>query len=901
MDLSTTALYLLIFLISSALLYNQLVAKRIPTRLHPDQAPRSRSGMVLAAGFDLHPPAGGVDIVFVHGLGSNPDTTWHARKPKRTSGTIDEEYVCWITDFLPQDFTPEDLRYVRAFFYNYDSWWRKDALVIRLSQLGKQLLDSIHLEMRTTKEERTRKIIFVGHSYGGLVIKQALIQAKSVPIFHDIAEDTKAVFFLGTPHRGSKFSIWGKLIARALKPLGSNYSIIEGLSYDSQSLLDLHGSFIDAGFDDLRVTNFFEQRRARILKIWFASWGEFVVEEQSAIYHGRQVKLVGLPTDHSGLNKFGYRTDTYHRILSELRETINSIRLQSPSSAAQLQINTMDSACLNSLYFPEMTARQGEVQDAHRNSCSWIRTHEQYKNWEADLHGLLWIQGSPGSGKSTLMKKILQMSRNGEKSGHIHLAFFFHRRGTQLQKTPIGLYRTILFQLLKQVPSAGTEFQKAYEEKIKYSGEYGKNWEWREAELRRVLKSTLITATRTSDIKIFIDALDEAGEDSARSVVDYLHELHQQLLESAHHIRICFSCRYYPVIRTSGGFQIYVDKENAGDISIYVREELKKWISLNGSDFESDHLALLQENITSKASGVFLWVYLVLPNIAKQYNNGKGIEEVLQILDRVPPNLSDIYQHIITELVDPTDRDQTLHLMQWICLAQRPLSVTELRYALASDEISCHPFQGSAEESKGFIQSDLQLERMINGLSGGLAEVRTHTDGFHNSDRRTVQFIHQSVIDFMLKYGFTLFNYGSAGNAIGQSHDRLARACINYLMLGKVQNAAASLLSMAYHRRDSQKLENHPFLQYATTSWFLHAEKAESLNIPQNDIIQRFQWPNTLPFLHWIEIYKGLINREPLSYSERCPGREANLIHVAAASNLKSVVLELSKSDPCFE
>lgn len=79
-------------------------------------------------------------IIFVHGLGSNPDTTWG---PKGTS---------WVSDFLPQDIPAVFHKDVRIFFYNYDSYWKRDAVQARLWSLGKSLLDHISSEIRGKEE-----------------------------------------------------------------------------------------------------------------------------------------------------------------------------------------------------------------------------------------------------------------------------------------------------------------------------------------------------------------------------------------------------------------------------------------------------------------------------------------------------------------------------------------------------------------------------------------------------------------------------------------------------------------------------------------------------------------------------------------------------------------------------
>lgn len=52
-------------------------------------------------------------------------------------------------------------------------------------------------------------MIFVGHSLGGLVVKQALLLASESlhDSYHDILNATSGIVFLGTPHRGSSNDI----------------------------------------------------------------------------------------------------------------------------------------------------------------------------------------------------------------------------------------------------------------------------------------------------------------------------------------------------------------------------------------------------------------------------------------------------------------------------------------------------------------------------------------------------------------------------------------------------------------------------------------------------------------------------------------------------------------------
>lgn len=91
-----------------------------------------------------------------------------------------------------------------------------------------------------------------------------------------MVEQTRAIFFLGTPHRGTRFGPWGRLAAFALQPLGSNTLILANLEYDSVVLSDLHEHFISSTRDDLQVVNFYEQRPLRLVQLWCFQWEQFV-------------------------------------------------------------------------------------------------------------------------------------------------------------------------------------------------------------------------------------------------------------------------------------------------------------------------------------------------------------------------------------------------------------------------------------------------------------------------------------------------------------------------------------------------------------------------------------------------------------------------------------------------
>ncbi|KAH8598592.1 hypothetical protein B0O99DRAFT_615467, partial [Bisporella sp. PMI_857] len=812
--------------------------------------------------------------------------------------------IFWPRDILSYD---ERFQQARILTCGYDS--RPIRFLQGQDRNGiKAHADAIMEDLiRMREADSERHLIFIVHSLGGIILKEILRKSARMsqwnPEDQSIYKSTRGIAFIGTPHHGSKGADWAEQLEKLAFFAGHsvNTSILEDLRKNSKNLEQLNSEFTSLLREARFYTRcFYESSGMTSLKLV----GRRVVNDTSASIEDPVVNK-NLPLDgtHSRICKFVNKDESgYIRVSAAIQHFINEVPPRyvpekrsepAPSAStaapsvihlAEFQSAILESRYLDSLAFPEMGHRQDEVLDARADSCAWILQHKEYTTWRADNHGLLWIQGKPGSGKSTLMKRIFREFNKDGARGRIYLAFFFHKRGTQLQQTPIGMFRTMIYQLLSQVPSASADFQRLYEEKRKFQGDIGKDWEWRELELRRVLESSLVSAVKTHSIIIFVDALDEAGEDSARRIVSYLHEVNELLLNSKHATSICFSCRHFPIIKTNSGVHICVEDENHKDISTYTLAELQRQMHVQDRELGSDDLNLLQTRISNKASGVFLWVTLVIPVIVKQYNEGRASGEIFKALEEVPSDLGDIYKHILM-LIDPKDRQRTLHLMQWICLAERPLSLAELRFALASDDSSIHRFQYYAQESTGFVESDERMKKMTIALSGGLAEVKFHQDKY------IIQFIHQSVNDFLLKDGFEWLDQSPTRDAIGRGHDRLSRSCINYLKLEEVQNVANSRSA-----NESTITANLPFSEYATKSWFLHAQKAESWNIPQRDLIQRFQWPSAQHFLHWIMIFRKIDK-----YDSRCPLMKTKLMHLAAASNLESIVRALLESETPLE
>lgn len=99
-----------------------------------------------------------LSIIAVTGLGAHAFGSWKERK----SGNM------WLRDFLPEDLQ-ENHHSARILTYGYDTRLAGSMSGAYIYDLSKQFLEAVE-DARC--REPHRPIIFIGHSLGGLVIKQ---------------------------------------------------------------------------------------------------------------------------------------------------------------------------------------------------------------------------------------------------------------------------------------------------------------------------------------------------------------------------------------------------------------------------------------------------------------------------------------------------------------------------------------------------------------------------------------------------------------------------------------------------------------------------------------------------------------------------------------------------------
>ncbi|KAK4162839.1 putative kinesin light chain [Cladorrhinum sp. PSN259] len=246
-----------------------------------------------------------IDIIAIHGLGTESPRTWEFKK--REGGGV----VNWLSD---GDMLPAALPTARIFTYDWNANYFADAPVQTLLGHADTLLGLI----AEGRGSQTRPIIFVASCFGGLILVEAINRAaQEGSAYRHILLSTAGILFLATPFHGSdaaKQARWQVLVGGIMGEQASD-QLIQDLEQKHDFVRRRVQKFTEIANAEavrLPLSCFFETRKTEMLRrILSPGWAKrlttgvthkILVTEASACLHGfpRQ----GLDATHSGMNKF---------------------------------------------------------------------------------------------------------------------------------------------------------------------------------------------------------------------------------------------------------------------------------------------------------------------------------------------------------------------------------------------------------------------------------------------------------------------------------------------------------------------------------------------------------------------------------------------------------------------
>jgi hypothetical protein len=291
------------------------------------------------------------------------------------------------------------------------------------------------------------------------------------------------------------------------------------------------------------------------------------------------------------------------------------------------------------------------LQEDNSTNKSWPNLH----NWLRQESGIYWISGKAGSGKSTLMKYLHKDPRLKaalkEWAGGLRLIvvhFYFWNAGSDLQKSQEGLLRGLLHQVLDQEPSLGPIL---FQEQFKLGGKWTASpRSMTFHQLRRAFHRLTSQQDNSIKIALLLDGLDEF--DASDLTMTELAEMFIATTKSPNTKALVSSRPLAPFEYAFTNYpKLRLHELTYEDVRTYVDDRLATHprITVLAHEDVDGAKALIDEIVTS-ASGVFLWVKLVVRSLLEGLQNYDKLPDLQKRLRELPRDLEDLFRHMLRNI-----------------------------------------------------------------------------------------------------------------------------------------------------------------------------------------------------------------------------------------------------------
>jgi hypothetical protein len=378
-----------------------------------------------------------------------------------------------------------------------------------------------------------------------------------------------------------------------------------------------------------------------------------------------------------------------------------------------------------------------KMDSESRKACSEAKV--RFLHWLKNDNGVFHVSGKAGSGKSTLMKLILDHEKTkmvlNEWAGDkklIFAHFFFWKSSQEHDQCSLdGLYRSILFETLLQCPDLTREvFKKAYNTFLrKKSSDSMDKLFFRPRDIESAFEILVSTPPPSSDYRIclFIDGLDEYVGDDINSLEH--QNLADNLIKWASHdnIKILASSRPDRAFEEtfSEDFRIRLHKLTTRDIIVISYAMFKKHKSFkNNAEVQSSYKELV-ERIVRLSQGVILWARMAICTLLNAIGRDTPIDKAVKKLETAKGDINKLYEGMFKS-ISPDDLDEACKLLLLFAdyKSFQDLNALSIKWLDAMEDpdfpAKCK-FRAYTDEE--ISRSHLMAERQLADLTIGLLEV----------------------------------------------------------------------------------------------------------------------------------------------------------------------------------
>ncbi|KAJ7278167.1 hypothetical protein C8J57DRAFT_1576462 [Mycena rebaudengoi] len=472
-------------------------------------------------------------------------------------------------------------------------------------------------------------------------------------------------------------------------------------------------------------------------------------------------------------------------LASSNKKIMNAQKLSTRQKNARRLLN--GSRCLN--FFQ----RHDDISCARQEGTGlWLLEEDKFTDWVSGAGAIFWCYGMPGAGKTVLSSAVVDYLREKSRSPNVGVACaYLNHKETDMQSPEnilAGLWRQLIFaKPIMPGSPAHSLHHKHLEKQTRPSAD----------EMQGILSSAV---AEYSKVYIVIDALDEYPETKRHMLVKHLAALKPN-------INLLFTSRphitpemFFP---NTPALEIRATEE---DIRRYLDAQIRNSFRLSKHVQSRPELHQEIENkIIGNVDGMQVLVFLLAKLHIDSLTIKNTVKTVREALKNLPKDLEHTYNEAMDRIEAQSEDDRNIarRVLIWIANAKRPLSVAELREAIAIEP-----------GTKTLDQDSLLDLDIFLSVCAGLVVIN-NADG-------SVRFIHYTTQDYMDRLQTSKFPYAQT---------EIARGCLTYLLYD-------DFLQLPDSSDMDVLVEEHALLDYSFRYCLVHATGHSELML--QDLILAF-------------------------------------------------------------
>lgn len=523
-------------------------------------------------------------------------------------------------------------------------------------------------------------------------------------------------------------------------------------------------------------------------------------------------------------------------------------RKEEPEDAEEVIEVTDEEAVLDSLPIPP--GRSSHWLLDHEDVTSWMHT-QQYKR------KVIWLYGSPGSGKTVLLRDILiylisqTFGNDGTSILRKPIYFFFDDKLIS-RNSSLDFVRSAIKQILgdkRMEPSTRYLSIRDCIQKLNHGSE-DDCWK---------LFYTIIQRSRGVLYLFVIDAIDEVLRNVSVNTVTIIDRLQELLsMDLSGRVRLLVSDREKRVygFRTEDIVTIEVDNEvTTSSVNEFVRMRLRRGFEMSNISPTAGKEA--ERKIIEIAQGNFLHANLLLEQFASgvQRWDRNQISQGLERLNTLSHDLATSYCRLLARIAQPYRR-RTKAAFAVLRVCQETLTLRQLSFfATLYEALHTSPKQRRSLDVEDLMWQRIDFEDYARGALGYI--IKEAADGI-------VSFAHVSVKDLFTKFSnpdlqlpehaavLKEFNTSEA-----EAHSILQNLCFNIFrledrspadwinVLEEMESIGIDLRAESVKATKSslEAISNTPCMAYAVAHCLGHFQQASTMAMADLDAVSVLHSP----------------------------------------------------------